>query len=120
VRRIAVKARETGARPDWMVFALTNDTDESASGLSSRSGRMPWLAVIAAMREPPRSGQTTPEDGIVRRIAVKARETGARPDWMVFALTNDTDEQIDRLLVCRARSRSGSGRRPSGSARSPG
>ncbi|AWN52510.1 EAL domain-containing protein [Methylobacterium sp. 17Sr1-1] len=39
------------------------------------------------------------KDGIVRRIAVKARETGARPDWMVFALTNDTDEQIDRVLV---------------------
>ena len=38
-------------------------------------------------------------DGIVRRIAVKARETGTRPDWIVFALTNDTDEQIDRLLV---------------------
>ncbi|AWN39279.1 EAL domain-containing protein [Methylobacterium durans] len=39
------------------------------------------------------------KDGIVRRIVVKARDTGARPDWMVFALTNDTDEQIDRLLV---------------------
>lgn len=39
------------------------------------------------------------KDGIVRRIVVKAREAGARPDWMVFALTNDTDEQIDRLLV---------------------
>ena len=38
-------------------------------------------------------------DGIVRRIAVKAREAGTRPDWIVFALTNDTDEQIDRLLV---------------------
>jgi len=38
-------------------------------------------------------------DGIVRRIAVKARDGGTRPDWMVFALTNDTDEQIDRLLV---------------------
>jgi len=38
-------------------------------------------------------------DGIVRRIAVKARETGTRPDWIVFALTNDTDEQVDRLLV---------------------
>lgn len=38
-------------------------------------------------------------DGIVRRIAVKAREGGTRPDWIVFALTNDTDEQIDRLLV---------------------
>jgi diguanylate cyclase (GGDEF)-like protein/PAS domain S-box-containing protein len=38
-------------------------------------------------------------DGIVRRIAVKAREAGAQPEWIVFALTNDTDEQIDRLLV---------------------
>ena len=38
-------------------------------------------------------------DGIVRRIAVKAREAGTRPDWIVFALTNDTDEQLDRLLV---------------------
>ena len=35
----------------------------------------------------------------MRRIAVKARESGTRPDWIVFALTNDTDEQIDRLLV---------------------
>ncbi|MFC0217288.1 EAL domain-containing protein [Pseudochelatococcus lubricantis] len=38
-------------------------------------------------------------DGIVRRIAVRAREGGTRPDWIVFALTNDTDEQLDRLLV---------------------
>ena len=27
-------------------------------------------------------------DGIVRRIAVRARESGARPDWIVFALTD--------------------------------
>jgi hypothetical protein len=38
-------------------------------------------------------------DGIVRRIAVKARETGSRPDWIAFALTNSSDEQIERLLV---------------------
>jgi diguanylate cyclase (GGDEF)-like protein/PAS domain S-box-containing protein len=38
-------------------------------------------------------------DGIVRRIAVKARESGTRPEWIVFALTNDTNEQIDRLIV---------------------
>jgi diguanylate cyclase (GGDEF)-like protein/PAS domain S-box-containing protein len=38
-------------------------------------------------------------DGIVRRIAVRARESGTRPDWVVFALTNETDEQIERLLV---------------------
>jgi hypothetical protein len=38
-------------------------------------------------------------DGIVRRIAVKARESGTRPEWIVFALTNDTTEQLDRLVV---------------------
>jgi 7TMR-DISM extracellular 2 len=38
-------------------------------------------------------------DGIVRRIAVRAREAGARPEWIIFALTNDSDEQIDRMLV---------------------
>ncbi len=38
-------------------------------------------------------------DGIVRRIEVRAREAGTRPNWIVFALTNDTDEQLDRLIV---------------------
>ncbi|MGH6821169.1 MAG: 7TMR-DISMED2 domain-containing protein, partial [Methylocella sp.] len=38
-------------------------------------------------------------DGIVRRIEVRARIEGTRPDWIVFALTNDTSEQIERLLV---------------------
>ncbi len=38
-------------------------------------------------------------DGIVRRIEVGAREPGTRPNWIVFALTNDTDEQIERLIV---------------------
>jgi diguanylate cyclase (GGDEF)-like protein/PAS domain S-box-containing protein len=38
-------------------------------------------------------------DGIVRRIEVRARTEGTHPDWIVFALTNDTSEQIERLLV---------------------
>jgi len=38
-------------------------------------------------------------DGIVRRIEVSAREVGTQPSWIVFALTNDTDEQIERLIV---------------------
>src|SRR2546430_10735457 len=38
-------------------------------------------------------------DGIVRRIEVRARVEATRPDWIVFALTNDTSEQIERLLV---------------------
>jgi diguanylate cyclase (GGDEF)-like protein/PAS domain S-box-containing protein len=36
-------------------------------------------------------------DGIVRRIEVRAREAGN--SWAVFALANDGDEQIDRLIV---------------------
>ena len=36
-------------------------------------------------------------DGIVRRIEVRAREGGN--NWAVFALANNGDEQIDRLLV---------------------
>jgi len=38
-------------------------------------------------------------DGIVRRIEVSALEAGAQPTWIVFALTNDSDEQLTRLLV---------------------
>jgi diguanylate cyclase (GGDEF)-like protein/PAS domain S-box-containing protein len=36
-------------------------------------------------------------DGIVRRIEVRAREGGH--NWVVFALTNNTDDQLDRLIV---------------------
>lgn len=36
-------------------------------------------------------------DGIVRRIEVRGRENGQ--NWVVFALANNGDEQIDRLLV---------------------
>src|SRR6185312_15245226 len=38
-------------------------------------------------------------DGIVRRIEVSALEPGAQPAWIVFALTNDSDEQLTRLVV---------------------
>jgi diguanylate cyclase (GGDEF)-like protein/PAS domain S-box-containing protein len=38
-------------------------------------------------------------DGIVRRIEVRAREPGTHPSWIVFALTNDTNDQIERLIV---------------------
>src|SRR5205085_10295226 len=38
-------------------------------------------------------------DGIVRRIEVRALQPGTRPAWIVFALTNDTDEQVERLIV---------------------
>ena len=39
------------------------------------------------------------EDGIIRRIEVLASQGGTNPDWALFALKNDSDVQIDRLLV---------------------
>jgi diguanylate cyclase (GGDEF)-like protein/PAS domain S-box-containing protein len=36
-------------------------------------------------------------DGIIRRIEVRAREGGT--NWVVFALANNTDDQLDRLIV---------------------
>src|SRR5437764_12313157 len=36
-------------------------------------------------------------DGIIRRIEVRSREAGNY--WAVFALANNSDEQIDRLIV---------------------
>ncbi|MBV9637497.1 MAG: sensor domain-containing phosphodiesterase, partial [Methylobacteriaceae bacterium] len=43
---------------------------------------------------------TAPDaNGIVRRIEVGARDPGTQPSWIVLALTNDTTEQIERLIV---------------------
>lgn len=36
-------------------------------------------------------------DGIVRRVEVRAREGGQ--NWVVFALANNSDDQLDRLIV---------------------
>jgi diguanylate cyclase (GGDEF)-like protein/PAS domain S-box-containing protein len=48
-------------------------------------------------------------NGIVRRIEVQAREAGARPRWIAFALQNDSSEPIDRLLVAPRFKLAGSG-----------
>lgn len=38
-------------------------------------------------------------DGIARRIEVTAKEAGSHSGWIVLALSNDTSEQLERLLV---------------------
>jgi diguanylate cyclase (GGDEF)-like protein/PAS domain S-box-containing protein len=48
-------------------------------------------------------------NGIVRRIEVQAREPGARPRWIAFALANETADTIERLLVAPRFKLSGSG-----------
>jgi diguanylate cyclase (GGDEF)-like protein/PAS domain S-box-containing protein len=39
------------------------------------------------------------EDGIIRRIEVLASQQGTNPDFALFALRNESDQQIERLLV---------------------
>jgi hypothetical protein len=39
------------------------------------------------------------EDGIIRRIEVLASEQGTNPSFALFALRNEGDQQIERLLV---------------------
>ncbi len=59
-------------------------------------------AVERASRDPSDRVQvsTAPgADGIVRRIEVRSNEAGGTSYWVSFALANNGDEQIDRLLV---------------------
>lgn len=43
---------------------------------------------------------TAPDrDGIVRRVEIRSKSAAATSNWYVFALANDSSEQIDRLIV---------------------
>ena len=43
---------------------------------------------------------TAPDrDGIVRRVEIRPKSTTGNTNWFVFALANDSSEQIDRLIV---------------------
>ncbi|MGB7334237.1 MAG: sensor domain-containing phosphodiesterase [Salaquimonas sp.] len=43
---------------------------------------------------------TAPDrDGIVRRVEIRPKNSTGNANWYVFALANDTSEQIDRLIV---------------------
>lgn len=43
---------------------------------------------------------TAPDsEGVVRRIEVQSADGREHVDWIAFALTNNTDEQVDRLIV---------------------
>ena len=48
-------------------------------------------------------------DGIVRRIEVRSASGKAATDWAVLALSNNTDEQLDRLIVAPHYQMAGSG-----------
>ena len=38
-------------------------------------------------------------DGVVRRIEVRAKGIDSNPSWVVFSLSNQSDLQLDRLIV---------------------
>ena len=65
------------------------DTTDLTHAVEHFSGRGDKLAVSTAPGP----------DKIERRIEVSALEAGANPSWIVFALTNDSDEQLTRLIV---------------------
>ncbi|MCB1513498.1 MAG: sensor domain-containing phosphodiesterase, partial [Hyphomicrobiaceae bacterium] len=48
-------------------------------------------------------------DGVSGRISVKAAASGTNPNWIVFALTNQTDKPIERWLIADRYTMSGSG-----------
>ena len=53
---------------------------------------------------------TAPDaEGIVRRVEVRSRVPDASGDWVVFALANPSDRQIDRLIVAPHTTLAGSG-----------
>jgi diguanylate cyclase (GGDEF)-like protein/PAS domain S-box-containing protein len=79
--------------PAWAVESVRVDADTRAIDV------MPMIERYRSDGDEIRISTAPGRDGIVRRIAVKAREAGTRPDWIVFALTNDSEEQVDRLLV---------------------
>ncbi len=48
------------------------------------------------------SVETAPgADGITGRMSVQATTPGTDPNWVVFALTNPTDQRIERILAAR-------------------
>lgn len=48
-------------------------------------------------------------DGVVGRISVRAKVQGTNPNWMVFALSNDSDTVIERWLTSNRYTLVGSG-----------
>jgi len=85
----------------WLASALPAAANTPVS-VQSDATAIDLTRVVQIMRDTGDSVsvQTAPgADGIVRRIEVRARDPGSNPAWAVFSLTNETDEQIDRLLV---------------------
>lgn len=79
--------------PAWAIEPVPVPLDTKAIDLSSR-------AELYSSKGDRIQVSTAPDqDKIVRRIEVSARRSGTRPSWIVFALANETNEQIERLII---------------------
>ena len=87
----ALAASLLTAQPALAVEAVNVRLDASAIDLTAATERQ--KTETGRTQVPTAPGP----DGIVRRIEVRARE--GNTNWAVFALTNNSDEQIDRLIV---------------------
>ncbi len=84
----------------FMIFAVTPARAIDAVSVRGDVSAIDLTAVLDHQRSDTDRIQvsTAPgTDGIVRRIEVRAREGGQ--NWIVFALANNTDDQLDRLIV---------------------
>ncbi|MCC0030959.1 MAG: sensor domain-containing phosphodiesterase [Brucellaceae bacterium] len=79
--------------PAHALEAIAVSPDQTALDLSSA------LDIYRAQGQSLQVSTAPGADGIVRRIEVEANEETATGDWAVFALANNSDKQLDRLIV---------------------
>lgn len=77
-----------------MAFEVISVPD-SINAINLRAG----VDVVAGTNGRIQLSTAAGEDGIIRRIEVLAADADTNPHWALFALSNDSDVQIQRLLV---------------------
>ncbi|UXN73704.1 hypothetical protein N8D56_23645 [Devosia sp. A8/3-2] len=89
----------------WLAFALLTIAPSAAFEVISVPEDVNAVNLSAVVEIIPGTDgrvqlSTAPgEDGIIRRIEVLASEQGTNPNFALFALRNESDQQIERLLV---------------------
>jgi diguanylate cyclase (GGDEF)-like protein/PAS domain S-box-containing protein len=82
-----------GAAPASAFEVITVPMDVNALNLSEAIDIVPGQDGRVQLSTAPGA------DGIIRRIEVVASNPASNPNWALFALRNDSDQQIQRLLV---------------------
>ena len=97
-----------------LVLALPTGGAQAMEAIALRLDAKVVDLLPAVQRETTEDGRfqisTAPDtEGVVRRIEVPTSDGRSHGDWIAFALTNNTDEQVDRLIVAPHYRMSGSG-----------